>query len=210
MRTASISKAPFSPVRTRQLVAQQYSEDGLWMWNGAEWVPTEGQEQPAGYGQTGYDQTSQSQWDESASGASGEPSIADLAAQAIDQMMSILQEGVQPPPSMMQLKQSLNDGDEHAMKTNIYLLLVDQSLDYDTVEEGDLVSMVPTTVDYYNTEDPRVKDKMRYVYSYGISMFKRGMIDGEHLKSIVLEKLAGRIGMDGPTFDQYLEMPAAV
>ena len=140
--------------------------------------------------------------------ASDEPSMADLSAQAIDQMLSMLEEGVDPPPSLMQLKVSLTEEDEAAMRTNIYLLLVDQSLDYDTVEKDGMVVLVPTVVDYMNAEDPVVKEKMKYVYSYGIQMYKRGIIEAEQLKKIVLDRLAGRIGMDGPTFDRYLEMPA--
>ena len=67
---------------------------------------------------------------------------------------------------------------------------------------------MPTKVDYANTDDPKVKEKMAYIYSYGITMFKRNFIAGDALKEIVLERIAGRIGMDGPTFDQWLEIPA--
>ena len=87
-------------------------------------------------------------------------------------------------------------------------LLVDQALDYDTLETDGQVVLVPTSVDYTNLEDPRIKDKMKYVYTYGIGMYTRGMMEAEQLKAIVLERLAGRIGMDGPAFDRYLEMPA--
>ena len=40
-------------------------------------------------------------------------------------------------------------------------------------------------------------------------MYKRGFIDGGALKTIVLERMAARVGLDGPGFDQWLAMPAA-
>jgi hypothetical protein len=56
----------------------------------------------------------------------------------------------------------------------------------------------------------RVREKLAYIYSYGITMFKRGMLDGDSLKEIVLADIAGRVNMDGPEFDKWLEIPAAV
>ena len=62
--------------------------------------------------------------------------------------------------------------------------------------------MVPTKVDYGNTDDPKVMEKMSYIYGYRISMFKRGYIKEDDLKDAVLNKVAGRVGMDGPAFRQ--------
>jgi len=140
--------------------------------------------------------------------AADEESIADLSAQAIDRVLGMLAVGTAPPPAVLQLKTAVAYEDEAAMRTNIYLLVVEQALHYDTLEADGRTVLVPTALDYSNPEDPRVKKKMRYAYSYGIEMFKRGLMEAEQLKQIVLERLAGGVGMDGPTFDQYLEMPA--
>ena len=39
-------------------------------------------------------------------------------------------------------------------------------------------------------------------------MFKKGYVGEEALKDIVLNKVASKVGMDGPAFDQWLEIPA--
>ena len=53
-----------------------------------------------------------------------------------------------------------------------------------------------------------MKEKLAYIYTYGISMFKRGYISQDALKDAVLNNVASRVGMDGPAFDQWLEIPA--
>jgi len=132
------------------------------------------------------------------------PSMADLSTQSIDRFLEML-DGVEPPPSVMNLKAAVQAGDEAAMAEGMYLLLIDQSLDYDIGEDG---SVTKTKLDLSDTSDEAVKEKFRYVYSYGITMLSRGMIAQEPLQKAVLEKLAGRVGMDGPEFDKWLQMPA--
>ena len=51
---------------------------------------------------------------------------------------------------------------------------------------------------------------MAYCYEYGIKMFTRGLIKEDDLKQVVIEKLAGRVGLDGPKFDEWLGTPAVV
>ena len=63
-------------------------------------------------------------------------------------------------------------------------------------------------MDYADKDDDEVKKKLRYVYGYGITMYMRGMLEEDFLKEMVLERLAGRVGLDGAAFDQYLDMPA--
>ena len=68
----------------------------------------------------------------------------------------------------------------------------------------------PTKVDYSNKDDDAVREKMAYIYSYGITMFKRGLIRPEPLMKIVEERVARRVGLDGPVLDQWLNVPAAM
>ena len=131
--------------------------------------------------------------------------MADLSTQAIDRFLGMLGEDAEPPTSLIELKSLVAEGDEGAMAAGMYRLLIDQSLNY---EINDDEKCVPTTLDMSNTEDEEVKEKYRYVYSYGITMLTRGMIAQEPLEKAVLEKLAGRVGMDGPAFDKWLQMPA--
>ena len=81
-------------------------------------------------------------------------------------------------------------------------------------------------------DDPLTKEKMRYAYrrrdpgpafppppptpllpsthSYGLNMFMADMIEQEALQAVVMEKLAGKVGLDGAGLDQWLDMPAVV
>jgi len=41
-------------------------------------------------------------------------------------------------------------------------------------------------------------------------MFMADMIEQEALQAVVMEKLAGKVGLDGAGLDQWLDMPAVV
>ena len=122
----------------------------------------------------------------------------------MDSIMGALGDGVDPPKAMLGVKQAVSGGDPLEIGAALYLLLTEQALDYD-IEDG---KMQPTKVDFSNTEDMKVKEKMAYCYTYGINMFKRGFISEDALKDAVLNKVASRVGMDGPAFDKWLAIPA--
>ena len=132
-----------------------------------------------------------------------EQDMAEMATAAIDTLMGMLGDDTAPPKTLVPLKQAIQSGEGDAISKELYCVLVEQTLDYD-VEDSKLV---PTSVDYKNLTDPKVREKCSYIYSYGITMFKRDMIAGEVLKEIVLECIAGRIGMSGEEFDQWLDIP---
>ena len=131
--------------------------------------------------------------------------MAQMATSACDTLMGMLADGTEMPKAMIPVKEAVQSGDDAEISKQLYKLLVEQTLDYDSTEEG---MLVPTTVDYSKTDDPKVKEKMTYIYSYGITMFKRDMIGGEALKEIVLSDIAGRVNMSGEEFDKWLEIPA--
>ena len=109
--------------------------------------------------------------------------MAEKATAAMDQMLSMLSEGVDPPASLITLKQAVSSGDNKEITKALYSVLIDQTLDYDVTEEGMLVN---TKADYSKPEeDELVKEKMMYIYGYGITMFKRGFIEPEPLKELV-------------------------
>jgi len=130
--------------------------------------------------------------------------MADTANSAIDQVMSMLGD-VQPPASLTDLKEAIADGDSIDIAKKLFLVLLDQSIQYDVTDDR---TLVPTTVDFTATEDPRVRDKLAYIYTYGITMYQRGYIPGDWLEGVILDKVASRVGMDGPAFDQWLQIPA--
>merc|ERR1712196_406016 len=116
----------------------------------------------------------------------------------------MLGEGVDPPDSLLQLKEAIYERDNAKITENLYMLLIDQQLNYDMNAEDKLV---PTKLDFSKKEDATVFQKINYVYSYGINMLKRGMIDREPLTRIVEEKIAKKVGMDGKALDEWLSMP---
>ena len=112
-------------------------------------------------------------------------------------------QGVEPPKTLVGLKQAVAGGEPLAIGEAMYLMLAEQTLDYD-MKDG---KMVPTVVDYKKTDDEKVKEKMTYIYTYGIGMFKKGFLSEEALRDAVLNKIANRVGMDGASFDKWLEIP---
>ena len=135
--------------------------------------------------------------------------LADMAMAAIDNVLRMCQE-CDPPKALIGVKNALEEGEQLAIGNAMYLLLVEQCLDFDPVEDpqAEYPQLQPTTTDWKNLEDPKVKEKLGYVYNYGIGMFQKGMISEDALKDAVLSKVAARVDMDGPAFDQWLQIPA--
>lgn len=136
--------------------------------------------------------------------AAPEMNIAETATGAIDQVMGMLGDGVDPPSNLRELKGAISTGDAMDIGEKMYWLLVEQALDYEILDG----TMVKSEVDYNNTDDPKVKEKIGYIYSYGIGMFKKGFISGDKLKDAVLTKVASRVNMSGEELDKWLEIPA--
>ena len=131
--------------------------------------------------------------------------LAESATGAIDSIMGMLSDDAEPPKELITVKTAVQEGEPMAIGAALYGLLVEQALDYD-MKEG---TMVTTSVDWANvdTADDKVREKMAYIYTYGINMFKRGYISEDSLKDAILNKVACRVGMDGPTFDKWLDIP---
>lgn len=130
------------------------------------------------------------------------------AIQFADHTISILGEDVPPPKSLAFLKEAISRVEQAGLsplREAIYVTLIEQTLDYEVVDDGKLVL---SSLDYNDTEDERVLSKMQYLYRYGINMLQMGYIAGDAVKSIVLEKLAARVSMSGEEFDKWLDMPA--
>merc|ERR1719198_448582 len=103
---------------------------------------------------------------------------------------------LEPPAVLRDLKVAVQASDVPAMQSGLYEMLIVQALSYELTDEG---TLRPSTQDFadLSVDEESKKETMRYVYSYGITMFKRGMIQLEPLQEMVLTKLAARVGMDG-------------
>ena len=87
--------------------------------------------------------------------------IAETATAAVDSIMGMLADDADPPKALMEVKNAVSEGEPMAIGAAVYMLVAEQALDYD-IEEG---RMIPTKVDYGNKEDPKVREKLAYVYS---------------------------------------------
>ena len=108
----------------------------------------------------------------------------------------------------MALKDAVGEGELAAVRIAQYVLLIDQTLDYELDPETSKVSA--SALDLSKTDDEVVVTKMRYLYTYGIKMYMAEMVTQDQLQAVVLEKLASRVNMDGAALDKWLEVPAVV
>ena len=125
----------------------------------------------------------------------------------VDSFVNMLGD-VEPPASLIALKDAIGEGELGAVRLAQYALLIDQTLDYELDPETQTISA--STLDLSKTDDEEVVAKFRYLYNYGIKMFLAEMVTQEQLQEVVLEKLASRVNMDGAALDKWLEVPAVV
>lgn len=72
--------------------------------------------------------------------------IAETATGAIDSILQMLGDNADPPKSLVDVKNAVAEGEPMAIGAALYLLLVEQALDYDMVNG----KMSPTSVDWAN------------------------------------------------------------
>ena len=130
--------------------------------------------------------------------------MVEVANNACDQLIAILGDETEPPSSLLDLKEAISGGDQGDIAQKLYLTMVQQSLDYDTIDG----KLQPTNVNYSDKESPELKDKVSYIYLYGITMYKRGLLPGEWLQGVVVDQIASRVGMTGEQLDKWLNIPA--
>mmetsp|Transcript_7053 Transcript_7053/g.7790 ORF Transcript_7053/g.7790 Transcript_7053/m.7790 type:complete len:219 (+) Transcript_7053:59-715(+) len=123
----------------------------------------------------------------------------------IENMMNALAEkSTTPPPELEALKEARKTNaptSEITMK--VYDLMIERAMLYD--EDPDTGSLTPTGFDIPNNLDvPEVNKEFKHLYSYGMMLMKKGLLDGEGLKEIVLERLVKRTGLSPEEFDKWL------
>jgi len=85
----------------------------------------------------------------------------------------------------------------------VYDLMIERAMLYD--EDPDTGSLSPTGFDIPDNLDvPEVNKEFKHLYSYGMMLMKKGLLDGEGLKEIVLERLVKRTGLSPEEFDKWL------
>jgi uncharacterized protein YajQ (UPF0234 family) len=83
---------------------------------------------------------------------------------------------------------------------------------YDNKEQGMLYDidaetgkLAPTNFDIKNNLDiPEVKAEFKHLYSYGMQLISKGLLDIDDCKNIVEERLIKRTGLSPEEFDAWL------
>jgi hypothetical protein len=108
------------------------------------------------------------------------------------------------PPELEALRDARKENaPAKELTIKIYDLMIERAMRYD--EDPDTGSLTPTEFDIPNNLDiPEVKKEFGHLYSYGMMLMNRGMLDGEALKKIVIERLIKRTGLSPEEFDKWL------
>mmetsp|Transcript_16491 Transcript_16491/g.45459 ORF Transcript_16491/g.45459 Transcript_16491/m.45459 type:complete len:209 (-) Transcript_16491:585-1211(-) len=108
------------------------------------------------------------------------------------------------PPELEALKDARKaNAPAPEIAVKIYDLMIERAMRFDV--DPDTGALTPTGFDIPNNlEVPEVKGEFNHLYSYGMMLMKRGLIDGEALKGIVIERLIKRTGLSPEEFDKWL------
>ena len=113
-------------------------------------------------------------------------------------------EGVAAPESFSKLKEANEANEIGNMYAAMFEITVDTNIDF---MMGDAQKLVPSTVEISaeTTNDDAVRQKVASLYAVGMNMLmSSGEETSEKIKGVVLNKLAKRVGMDGPTLDTWV------
>jgi hypothetical protein len=126
------------------------------------------------------------------------------ADEFLDAMDNALADKSTAPPELEALREARKaNAPAKELTVKIYDLMIERAMRYD--EDLDTGSLTPTEFDIPNNLDiPEVKKEFDHLYSYGMMLMKRGMLDGETLKEIVIERLIKRTGLSPEEFDKWL------
>ena len=80
---------------------------------------------------------------------------------------------------------------------------LEQGMTYDIDPETGMLG--PTNFDIKNNLDvPEVKAEFNHLYSYGMQLIQRGLVDLETCKGVVEKRLIARTGLTPEEFDKWL------
>ena len=130
--------------------------------------------------------------------------MEDSATSFIANFNDRLGDGVDPPPELEALKEARDSGaSPQVLASRIYELMIEQGMLYDVDLQTGI--MTPTEWDIKeNLETPEVKQEFFSLYSYGMKMIARGLMEIDDVKKVVKERLIDRTGMAPEEFDEWL------
>lgn len=131
--------------------------------------------------------------------------MEESATQFIADLTARLADGVEPPVELEALRKARDDenSDEKILALRIYELMIEQGMTYDI--DAETGRLTPTQFDVKNNLDiPEVKKEFKHLYSYGMELIKRELIDLDTAKEVVQKRLIQRTGLEPEEFDKWL------
>jgi hypothetical protein len=127
------------------------------------------------------------------------------ATQFIADISSRLDDGVLPPPELeaLRIARDADDSNEQLLALRIYELMIEQGMTYDIDAENNRLKYTQFDIKQ-NLDVPEVKGEFKHLYSYGIELIKRGLIDLDTCKAVVKRRLIDRTGLSPEDFDKWL------
>ncbi|KAL7431178.1 hypothetical protein ACHAXH_001452 [Discostella pseudostelligera] len=131
--------------------------------------------------------------------------LEESATHFIADISSRLDDGVLPPPELEALRNArdADDSTEQLLALRIYELMIEQGMTFDI--DAETGRLKPTQFNIQqNLDVPEVKGEFKHLYSYGMELIRRGLIDLETCKQVVKKRLIDRTGLSPEEFDKWL------
>ena len=135
----------------------------------------------------------------------GVPPIVQASLQTLRSFKERLEPPVIFPWEYVELESAVNDhAPPETLAQLIYMLMCEVAIRYDESPDGKVLT--PTVYDLKRDKNvPEVKERLQRVYRYGLSMLLNGGIGEEDLKTFVLDRLGGAVGLGIDGLNKYLE-----
>merc|ERR1711865_1306896 len=86
----------------------------------------------------------------------------------------------------------------------VYELMIERAMLYDEDTDTGALTLTQFTDLPNNLDIPEVKKEFAFLYTYGMNLMKREMLDSDTVKAIVVTRLIKRTGLTPEEFDTWL------
>ena len=86
----------------------------------------------------------------------------------------------------------------------VYELMIERAMLYDEDTDTGALTLTQFTDLPNNLDIPEVKQEFAFLYTYGMNLLKREMLDSDTVKAIVVTRLIKRTGLTPEEFDTWL------
>mmetsp|Transcript_14469 Transcript_14469/g.45588 ORF Transcript_14469/g.45588 Transcript_14469/m.45588 type:complete len:170 (+) Transcript_14469:86-595(+) len=139
-----------------------------------------------------------------ASAAAAPESVVQMAQEQTKKLRQMLG-ALAGPPELERLEAGISSGaSTEELGVAMFDLLVTMTLDFRNQDSGAIEPVEEPGGSLPQSDE--VRQKLQYLYTYGIRMMTTGLLSVDSLKDLVLKRLAARVGMDGKELDDWLDV----